>query len=92
LAGIRLGRSQRRWRGVARGFAAPGDPVKSLESTVLDGYVRNAPSTIFVPLAQATFVVAALFNLVPALLLFGWYSLVVSLPMALTHLPTTDLI
>ena len=58
-------------------FPPAGDPVKSLESTVLDGYVRNEPSTIFVPLAQATFVVAALFNLVPALLLFGWCSLVV---------------
>jgi signal transduction histidine kinase len=58
-------------------FPPAGDPVKSLESTVLDGYVRNAPSTVFVLLAQATFVVAALFNLVPVLLLFGWYSLVV---------------
>jgi signal transduction histidine kinase len=56
--------------------ASSYDPAKSIESTVLESFVKNAPWVVFVLIAQATFVLAVLWGLVPDSLLVTWYLLV----------------
>jgi signal transduction histidine kinase len=56
--------------------SAAGEPVKSVEANVLDGFASNAHWVVFVLAAQATFVAAALWDFLPTWLLLTWYVLV----------------